>query len=160
MLSLVARWIGVDVGGKRKGFDVAVIDDRRVLVLQNRLACEQVVGLVMANPPTAVAIDSHTGRPAGGACDRFLVVVAHPGPGDPADDFQDLGGLCAVPLPEVRTGRRDLDLNVMGELVAHVLQQRIDYREITGTRASTGESSPTSAGPGHQTVLPGQTSQG
>ena len=58
MLSLVARWIGVDVGGKRKGFDVAVIDDHRVLVLQNRLACEQVVGLVMANPPTAVAIDS------------------------------------------------------------------------------------------------------
>jgi hypothetical protein len=30
-------WIGVDVGGKRKGFDVAVIDGRRVLALQSHL---------------------------------------------------------------------------------------------------------------------------
>jgi len=51
-------WIGVDVGGKRKGFDVAVIDDRRVLALQGRLTCRQVVDLVMANAPEAVAIDS------------------------------------------------------------------------------------------------------
>src|ERR1039457_6841586 len=55
---LVALWIGVDVGGKRKGFDVAVIDDRRVLALQGRLACQQVVDLVVANPPRVVAIDS------------------------------------------------------------------------------------------------------
>jgi hypothetical protein len=27
-------WVGVDVGAKRKGFDVAVIEDRRVLALQ------------------------------------------------------------------------------------------------------------------------------
>ena len=51
-------WIGVDVGGKRKGFAVAVIDDRRVLALQGRLTCQQVVDLVMANPPGAAAIDS------------------------------------------------------------------------------------------------------
>ena len=55
---LVAPWIGVDVGGKRKGFDVAVIDDRRVLALQGRLTCQQVVDLVMANPPRVAAIDS------------------------------------------------------------------------------------------------------
>jgi len=54
----VALWIGVDVGGKRKGFDVAVIDDRRVLALQGRMTCQQVVDLVMANPPRAAAIDS------------------------------------------------------------------------------------------------------
>ncbi len=37
MLGLVARWIGVDVGGKLKGFDVAVIDEFQVLALRNRL---------------------------------------------------------------------------------------------------------------------------
>lgn len=51
-------WIGVDVGAKRKGFDVAVIDDRRVLALPGRLTCQQVVDLVLANPPKVVAIDS------------------------------------------------------------------------------------------------------
>jgi predicted nuclease with RNAse H fold len=54
----VDPWIGVDVGGKRKGFDVAVIDDRRVLALQSRLRCEQVVDLVMTYQPPVVAIDS------------------------------------------------------------------------------------------------------
>jgi predicted nuclease with RNAse H fold len=54
----VALWIGVDVGGKRKGFDAAVIDDRRVLALKSRMTCKQVVDLVITNPPTVVAIDS------------------------------------------------------------------------------------------------------
>jgi predicted nuclease with RNAse H fold len=54
----VAVWVGVDVGGKRKGFDVAVIDDRRVLALQSHRTCEQVVGIVVANHPAVVAIDS------------------------------------------------------------------------------------------------------
>ena len=46
------------MGGKRKGFDIAVIDDHRVLDLQGRLTCEQVVDLVMANRPRVAAIDS------------------------------------------------------------------------------------------------------
>jgi len=54
----VALWIGVDVGGKRKGFDVAVIDDRRLLELQSHLNCRQVVDLVVGNRPAVVAIDS------------------------------------------------------------------------------------------------------
>ena len=54
----MALWIGVDVGGKRKGFDAAVIDDRRVLALKSRMTCKQVVDLVITNPPTVVAIDS------------------------------------------------------------------------------------------------------
>ena len=54
----MASWIGVDVGGKRKGFDVAVIDDRRLLALKSRLMCSQVVDLVMTSTPTVVAIDS------------------------------------------------------------------------------------------------------
>ena len=58
MLCPVAVWIGVDVGGQRKGFDVAVIDDRQVLALRARLTCQQVVDLVMANQPRVTAIDS------------------------------------------------------------------------------------------------------
>jgi len=54
----VAVWAGVDVGGKRKGFDVAVIDDRGVLVLQGQLRCGQVVDLVSEHWPAVVAIDS------------------------------------------------------------------------------------------------------
>jgi predicted nuclease with RNAse H fold len=54
----VARWIGVDVGGKRKGFDVAVIDDQRVLDLRDHLSCDQVAGLVLEHQPNVVAVDS------------------------------------------------------------------------------------------------------
>jgi predicted nuclease with RNAse H fold len=54
----VAGWIGVDVGGKRKGFDVAVIDGRRVLALQGHLTCQQVVDLTVAHRPKVTAIDS------------------------------------------------------------------------------------------------------
>jgi predicted nuclease with RNAse H fold len=54
----MALWVGVDVGGRRKGFDVAVIDEYRVLALQSRLTCQQVVELVTANPPRVAAIDS------------------------------------------------------------------------------------------------------
>jgi predicted nuclease with RNAse H fold len=65
----VARWIGVDVGGQRKGFDAAVIDDRRVLELIGRLSCQQVVHLVTAHSPAVVAIDSpRTCAPDGQTC--------------------------------------------------------------------------------------------
>ena len=48
-------WVGVDVGGKRKRFDVAVIDDCRVLELRSRQAGEQVVDIVLGNRPVVVA---------------------------------------------------------------------------------------------------------
>lgn len=54
----MAVWIGVDVGAKRKGFDVAVIDDRRVLALHSHMTCKQVVDLVTENRPAVIAIDS------------------------------------------------------------------------------------------------------
>jgi predicted nuclease with RNAse H fold len=53
----VALWIGVDVGGRRKGFDVAVIDDCGVRALRNRLSCQQVADLVITCQPAVVAID-------------------------------------------------------------------------------------------------------
>jgi len=43
--------IGVDVGGKRKGFDAAVVDGCRVLALRNRLSsCSR-----LANAPLGAA---------------------------------------------------------------------------------------------------------
>src|SRR6266550_2098406 len=54
----MAAWVGVDVGGQRKGFDVAVIDDRQVLALQGHLTCRQVVDIVTEHRPAVVAIDS------------------------------------------------------------------------------------------------------
>lgn len=54
----MVSWIGVDVGGERKGFDVAVVDGCRVLALRNRLGYQQVADLVMTCQPAVVAIDS------------------------------------------------------------------------------------------------------
>ncbi len=51
-------WIGVDVGGKRKGFDVAVIDESRLVDLRRRLDVTAVAGLVEEHRPEVVAIDS------------------------------------------------------------------------------------------------------
>jgi hypothetical protein len=45
MLCYLAAWVGVDVGGKRKGFDVAVIDERWGLEFQGHLTLTQVVDL-------------------------------------------------------------------------------------------------------------------
>ena len=54
----MATWAGVDVGGKRKGFDVAVINDHQVLALRGRLTCRQVADLLLENLPAVIAIDS------------------------------------------------------------------------------------------------------
>jgi len=58
MLWRVAPWLGVDVGGKRKRFDVAVVDDRRLLALAGNLDRQAVIGVVDAERPAIVAIDS------------------------------------------------------------------------------------------------------
>ena len=50
-------WLGVDVGGPRKGFDVALIDDSAVLVLA-RLARAEVVDLAASARPAVIGIDS------------------------------------------------------------------------------------------------------
>jgi predicted nuclease with RNAse H fold len=65
----MARWAGVDVGGKRKGFDAAVIDAHHVLELRGGLTCQQVVDLVTAHSPAVLAIDSpRTFAPDGQTC--------------------------------------------------------------------------------------------
>lgn len=63
--------MGVDVGGRRKAFDVALIDDRLLVGWRRRQSVDQVVAWVESAAPTVVAIDSprscappeHTHRP-------------------------------------------------------------------------------------------------
>ena len=51
-------WMGVDVGGRRKGFDVAVTDHRRLVALERRQSVDDVLARVTAAQPAVVAIDS------------------------------------------------------------------------------------------------------
>jgi predicted nuclease with RNAse H fold len=59
-------WLGVDVGGKRKGFDYAVIDRSRVVALKGRVSLMDVLDGVREHRPKLVAIDSpRCAAPAG-----------------------------------------------------------------------------------------------
>jgi predicted nuclease with RNAse H fold len=51
-------WLGVDVGGKRKRFDYAVIDRTRVVELRGRASLVDVLDAVREYRPKLVAIDS------------------------------------------------------------------------------------------------------
>jgi predicted nuclease with RNAse H fold len=51
------RTIGVDVGGRRKGFDAALLDDREVVALTRGLDREAVVELVSMHQPALIAVD-------------------------------------------------------------------------------------------------------
>lgn len=54
----MGTWLGVDVGGERKRFDVAVIDEVRLLELERRVDVDGVLALIDAHTPSVVAIDS------------------------------------------------------------------------------------------------------
>jgi predicted nuclease with RNAse H fold len=54
----MAQWLGVDVGGERKGFDAAVIDERSLLELHGGMSMASVVELAVARSPVLVAVDS------------------------------------------------------------------------------------------------------
>ena len=70
------RWVGVDVGGQRKGFDVAVIDSTELIELRARSSCAKVVTIVENVAPSVVAIDSPRSCAPDGkrsrACEREL----------------------------------------------------------------------------------------
>src|SRR5919198_1799774 len=63
-------WLGVDVGGPRKGVDVALIDAREVLELRARLSAGDVVALVESARPAVVGIDSPRSCAPDGATSR------------------------------------------------------------------------------------------
>jgi predicted nuclease with RNAse H fold len=54
----MAPWMGVDVGGRRKAFDAALVDDRHLIGWRRRQSVDQVVAWVESAQPTVVAIDS------------------------------------------------------------------------------------------------------
>jgi predicted nuclease with RNAse H fold len=54
----VIRWLGVDVGGRRKGFDIALVDERGLLWLTGGLGRRAVIEAVERDGPAIVAIDS------------------------------------------------------------------------------------------------------
>ena len=65
------RWAGVDVGGTRKGFDVAVVDSRRVVAGPARLPDPAgAVAFLADQRPCVVAVDSPRTPAAGGAASR------------------------------------------------------------------------------------------
>jgi predicted nuclease with RNAse H fold len=70
------RWVGIDVGAPRKGFDVAVIDGAHLRHLLGRLTVSEVVRIVEAVEPVVVAIDSPSVCAPDGetsrACERRL----------------------------------------------------------------------------------------
>jgi predicted nuclease with RNAse H fold len=73
----VPVWLGVDVGGRRKGFDAALVDEARLLDLRARLDRDAVLALVDAARPAMVAVDSPRSCAPDGersrACERDLV---------------------------------------------------------------------------------------
>ena len=63
-------WLGVDVGGPRKKFDVAVVDHIRLVALKRCVDLSGVASLVDAYKPLVVAIDSPRSWAAPGASAR------------------------------------------------------------------------------------------
>jgi len=63
-------WLGVDVGGARKGFDAAVVDERRLIGAWRRCDRDAVVAIVDRVAPVVVAIDSPCGCAADGETAR------------------------------------------------------------------------------------------
>jgi predicted nuclease with RNAse H fold len=57
-MDVMGRWMGVDVGGRRKGFDVALVEDRRLVGLRQRQSVGEVVAWVASARPAVVAVDS------------------------------------------------------------------------------------------------------
>ncbi len=54
----MTRWLGVDAGGRRKGFDLALVDERRLVSLLGGLGRAAVLERVERDRPAIVAIDS------------------------------------------------------------------------------------------------------
>jgi hypothetical protein len=54
----MTTWLGVDVGGKHKRFDIALVDERRLICLRSRTNRAKVVALARQVDPQLVAIDS------------------------------------------------------------------------------------------------------
>jgi|SRR6185312_6489800 len=54
----MALWLGVDVGAERKGFDVALVDERALRELRGGLSVAEVADLAASRSPVLAAVDS------------------------------------------------------------------------------------------------------
>src|ERR1700749_2038394 len=54
----MALWLGVDVGAERKGFDVALVDERALVALLAGLSVPAVVEIAVTRSPVLVGVDS------------------------------------------------------------------------------------------------------
>jgi predicted nuclease with RNAse H fold len=72
----VTRWAGVDVGGRRKGFHVAVVDEQRLVGADRLLRPRDVVAFLTGMDPRVVAVDGPRAAAPDGArsrpCERRL----------------------------------------------------------------------------------------
>jgi len=64
------RGLGVDVGGRRKGFDVAVVEGRRLVRHARRCTVADVVALAREHEPAAIGVDAPCGCAPAGALSR------------------------------------------------------------------------------------------
>lgn len=71
MILGMGPWIGVDVGGRKKAFDVAVVHGRSVVELRSRQSVEDVVELTRVVRPAVVAVDSPRSAAPAGATHRL-----------------------------------------------------------------------------------------
>jgi predicted nuclease with RNAse H fold len=55
---LVALWMGVDVGGRRKAFDAALVEDQRLIDWRQRQSVGDVAAWAASAKPSVIAIDS------------------------------------------------------------------------------------------------------
>jgi len=60
----------VDVGGRRKGFDVAVVEGRRLVRHARRCTVADVVALAREHEPAAIGVDAPCGCAPAGALSR------------------------------------------------------------------------------------------
>lgn len=67
-MGLVATWMGVDVGGKRKAFDAALVEGQSLSALRQRQSVGDIVAWVASVKPSVIAIDSpRSTAPPGGS---------------------------------------------------------------------------------------------
>jgi predicted nuclease with RNAse H fold len=63
-------WLGVDVGGERKGFDAALLDERELIALASGLTVDGVLELAATRAPLLAGVDSPCGWAADGETAR------------------------------------------------------------------------------------------
>jgi len=69
-MGFVARWMGIDVGGRRKAFDAALVEGQSLIGLRQRHSVDDIVAWVASMKPSVIAIDSPRSSAAPGQTHR------------------------------------------------------------------------------------------